>query len=94
MSGVDRTSCRFYRKTLRFRTGSKPGNAWGEPKPRSVGHGKSGYWFITTVLRARINGDYRRTPFFRMDTGAPLVSPRVLSNAEFATVMDAVRNYA
>jgi hypothetical protein len=65
------------------------GGASGEPKPRSVGLGRTGLWFITTVLKARINGDYRQTPFFNVSTGTPIVSPRVLSNAEHASVMNA-----
>ena len=31
--------------------------------------------FITTVMRARVNGAYRRTPLFSPDTGAPIVIP-------------------
>jgi hypothetical protein len=67
------------------------GGASGEPKPRSAGLGRAGLWFITTILKARINGDYRQTPFFNVSTGTPVVSPRVLSSAEHANVMNAVR---
>ena len=67
------------------------GGASGDPKPRARGLGRAALWFITTTLKARINGNYRRTPFFSPGTGAPIVSPRVLSSVEHATLMDAVR---
>lgn len=73
-----------------------PVNVWvntqsakGEPKPKQVGMGATAAWFFRTVLRARFNGDYKRTPFFRAD-GAPIVTPRVLSADEHARVMRAV----
>jgi hypothetical protein len=60
--------------------------ARGSPKPRTVGQGRTIGWFLGTALPARFNGDYRRTPFFRIDTGAPVVMPRVLSESEHADV--------
>ena len=68
-----------------------PSGARGSPKPQIAGRGRIVAWLIGSVLKARLNGDYRHTPFFRADTGAPVVSPRVLSDAELASVMDAVR---
>jgi hypothetical protein len=65
--------------------------AKGEPKPKVVGQGPVIYWFFRTVLKARFNGDYKRTPLFREDTGASVVTPRVLSSAEHESVMSAVR---
>ncbi len=65
--------------------------ARGNPKPRQAGHGAVVSWFIGTVLRARLNGDYKYTPFFVADSGMPVVTPRVLSGEEHATVMNAVR---
>ena len=38
--------------------------------------------FIAMVMRARLNGAYRRTPLFSPDTGAPIVTPKVLSLGE------------
>jgi len=43
------------------------------------------WWFVKTILKARVNGDYKRTPFFR--DGKPITSPRVISSAERATAM-------
>ena len=37
---------------------------------------------IAMVIRARINGAYMRTPLFSTDTGAPIVTPKVLSPGE------------
>ena len=64
-------------------------SAKGNPKPRQV-VGPTIGWFITQVSRARFNGDYKDTPFFRVETGTPVVSPRVLSREEHASVMNAV----
>jgi hypothetical protein len=64
--------------------------AKGDPKPKVAGLGPSIFWFIGTTLKARINGDYRHTPFFRAETGALIVTPRVLSSEEHTSVMNAV----
>jgi Family of unknown function (DUF6151) len=65
--------------------------AKGDPKPKVRGQGTVIWWFITTVLKARINGDYKHGPFFRPDTGALVVTPHVLTSAEHSNVMNAVR---
>jgi hypothetical protein len=65
-------------------------SAKGSPKPKQV-VGPTIGWFFTKVLRARFNGDYKHTPFFRAETETPVVSPRVLSREEHAGVMNAVR---
>jgi hypothetical protein len=46
--------------------------------------------FIALVARSRIDGSYRRTPFFVAGTGAPIVTPKVLSRSEREKVMSAV----
>jgi uncharacterized protein DUF6151 len=63
------------------------GGARGEPKPKSSGIGRTIRWFLSTVLKARIDGGYRQTPFFLAGKGTPIVTPRVLSTAERADVM-------
>jgi hypothetical protein len=65
--------------------------ARGDPKPKVAGQGRAVWWFITRVLRARLNGDYRRTPLFHADTGRLVVTPRVLSSTEHVGVMKAVQ---
>lgn len=37
---------------------------------------------LTMVLRARLNGAYKRNPFFLIATGAPVVTPKVLTMSE------------
>ena len=37
-------------------------------------------WFLCTTLKARFNGDYKRSPFFNPTTGAPIAMPRVLTS--------------
>jgi hypothetical protein len=64
--------------------------AKGDPKPATKGLGRAIRWFLGTVLPARVNGDYRRTPFFDVSTGVPIVVPQVLSEAELAQLMKAV----
>jgi|SRR6185437_7382228 len=65
--------------------------ARGEPKPKTVGMGRSISWFLGTILTARFNGDYKHTPLFVRDTWAPIATPHVLSGEEHAKVMGAVR---
>jgi Family of unknown function (DUF6151) len=67
-----------------------PKGAKGDPKPEVVGQGPVVWWFITRVLRARLNGDYKRNPLFNADTGKPVMIPRVLSADEHSGVMNAV----
>ena len=50
--------------------------AMGEPKPQRSGVG---------ATKARVNGDYKRMPFFR--DGKPITKPHVLSSAERASAM-------
>ena len=37
---------------------------------------------MKTLARARLQGSYKETPFFISETGAPIVQPRVLTQAE------------
>jgi Family of unknown function (DUF6151) len=37
---------------------------------------------IAMVLRARLNGAYKRNPFFSADTGVPIVAPKILTQGE------------
>jgi Family of unknown function (DUF6151) len=73
------------------RTWVNGASARGDPKPKDAGLATTLLWFVRTVLRARINGDYRHTPFFRADTGAPIATPRILSTEELGKVMSAVQ---
>ena len=68
-----------------------PSGAKGEPKPKQAGLLGVLGWFLGTVVRARLNGDYRKTPFFDPVTGRTVVQPRILTEAERAEVGEAVR---
>jgi hypothetical protein len=65
--------------------------AKGNPKPKTAGMGATILWFLATTLKARLNGSYKRTPFFLVDKGTPIVPPRVLSSEELANLMHAVK---
>jgi hypothetical protein len=67
------------------RTYANPQGAIGAPKPKRSGVGGTIWWLLKTILRARVNGDYKRTPFFR--DGKPIAFPHVLSGAERAGAM-------
>jgi hypothetical protein len=59
-------------------------SAIGEPKPAPRGMSRVIYWFIATTAKARINGDYKCSPFFQADSGTPIVVPQVLSAGDLA----------
>jgi hypothetical protein len=42
------------------------------------------------VLGARLNGAFKRTPFFLSDTGTPIVTPKILTDSERKAVYDDV----
>ncbi len=67
------------------RTIANPHGAIGEPKPKAAGMAVTIWWFTKIILKARISGDYKRTPFFR--DGRPIANPRVISSAERASAM-------
>jgi hypothetical protein len=67
------------------RSYANPHGAIGEPKPKAAGLAATIWWLVKTILKARVNGDYKRTPFFK--DGKPIASPRVLSSAERASAM-------
>src|SRR3974390_617321 len=53
--------------------------ARGNPKPEAKGQSRTIRRFIQRTLKARINGDYKLTPFFQPDTPAPIAVPQVLT---------------
>lgn len=65
--------------------------ARGTSKPKTEGLARTFWWFTKTIIKARLDGGYRHTPFFFVDEDRPIVVPRVLSAAELAGVMAAVR---
>ena len=63
----------------------------GNPKPKTVGIGRTIFWFLSKPMKARIDGSYKQTPFFLVDKATPIAPPRVLSGAELASVRKAVQ---
>jgi hypothetical protein len=68
------------------------GSAWDEPKPRGRGVVCAVVRLGSMMLRARLSGAYRDTPFFGPD-GVPMVAPKVLSAEEHAAVMGLVARH-
>lgn len=60
--------------------------ARGEPKPKSYGMGRSMRWMLAAILKARLGGLWRKTPFFDVRSGRPIADPRVLSAEDRARV--------
>jgi hypothetical protein len=46
--------------------------------------------FVALVARARIDGSYKLSPFFKADTAEPIVIPKVLSPSERETLLRVV----
>lgn len=46
--------------------------------------------FLLMVARARVDGGYKITPFFDIDSGAPVVTPRILSASELDVLRHAL----
>lgn len=65
-------------------------SAKGNPKPTSRGMAATLAWLIPAMIKARIDGGYKKTPFFHIDSGAPVAQPKVLSAEELSRVRNAV----
>ena len=63
--------------------------ARGLPRPRQSGVPRAILWFLSTLIRARLTGDHRRTPFFD-PAGAPVAAPRILTPDERLALARAV----
>ncbi len=57
-------------------------SATGDPKPKSYGVPLAMIKIMAKLLKARISGSYKRTPFFDSQTGKPVIAPKVLSSDE------------
>ena len=73
---------------VRMRVGMK--SAKGTPKAMALSTTVTILQFMARLVRARLDGSYRKTPFFDPETGAPRVSPKVLTPDERARLMQAV----
>ena len=64
--------------------------AIGEDKPKPTRVLSGNLRVLAMILRARIDGSYKRTPFFAPESTVPMVKPKVLSEQEFKDVMDGI----
>lgn len=63
--------------------------ARGLPKPKAAGVSAAVLWLLSLLVRARLDGTYRQTPFFDA-TGSLVATPRVLTAAERLDLAKAV----
>jgi len=73
---------------VRMRVNTK--TAKGKPKSMPISTITSVLRFLASVIRARLDGSYKRTPFFAPDRGTPVARPTVLTSAERDQVMAAI----
>jgi hypothetical protein len=57
----------------------KTRSALGEPKPEPFGIARGALSIAGMLLKARLDGSYKRTPFFIPGSSTPIVEPKVLS---------------
>lgn len=65
-------------------------SAIGENKPTAAGVLSGTLRVIGMMLKARFDGRYKQTPFFIMESGTPIVVPKVLNAEELKNVKNAV----
>lgn len=73
------------------RTYANPAHARGEPKPKQSGMAGAIMRILGQVLKARLSGGYRRTPFFHPDSGQPVAAPKVLAGEELDALKTELR---
>jgi hypothetical protein len=73
---------------VRMRVNTK--HAEGKPESMPLSTFTSVVHFLASVVRARLDGSYKHTPFFDPRRGTPVVQPRVLSSTERERAMHAV----
>jgi hypothetical protein len=76
---------------VRMKVGMK--SAKGTPKGMAVSTTVAILGFMARLIRTRLNCGYKNTPFFDPETGSPRVSPKVLTQAERASLMEAVQAF-
>lgn len=65
-------------------------SARGEPKPESMGLFAVFLRVTRRLVKARIDGSYKINPFFVPGGGAPIVTPKVLSQMELETLKNSL----
>jgi hypothetical protein len=69
---------------VRMRVNTK--SAKGKPKTLPISTITSILRFLSSMIRARLDGSYKITPFFTPDQGTPVIRPRVLTSSELERV--------
>jgi hypothetical protein len=72
---------------VRMRVNTK--SAKGKPRLMPLSTTASVLRFLASLVRARLDGSYKNTPFFVRDRGTPVVPPKVLTRSERERVMKA-----
>ena len=72
------------------RTRVYPEYAIGEPKPKAFGLPSALLRILGMLLKARLDGSYKHTPFFIPGSNTPIVQPQVLSAEQRAGLTGAV----
>jgi hypothetical protein len=65
-------------------------SAIGEYKPKSVGIVLGTLRVLGIMLKARLDGRYKQTPFFSMESRTPIAVPKVLNDEELKSVKNSV----
>jgi hypothetical protein len=63
-----------------------------QPKPESFGVPLAMVKILTMLLKARIFGGYKKSPFFDIQTGKSVVAPKILSRDELKGLKDKAIN--
>ena len=71
---------------VRMRVNTK--NARGRPKSMPISTIAAVVPFLGSLIRTRLDGSYKRTPFFAPDRGIPVSPPKVLTGSERERVMN------
>jgi hypothetical protein len=67
---------------VRMRVNTQSARGEDKPKTMPLSMVASLVPFLASLARARLDGSYKRTPFFAPDRGTPVVVPKVLTPAE------------
>jgi hypothetical protein len=68
----------------------KRGSANEANQPKSTGGLSGTLRVLGIVLKARLDGRYKQNPFFVVESGIPIVTPKVFSDEELKNVKDTV----
>ena len=66
---------------VRMRVNTKSARG-GKPKVMPLSTITSVLGFLVSLVRTRVDGSYKNTPFFAPDRGTPVVPPKVLTRSE------------